>query len=133
MDHKAEVILTKINDMLSGLPTTGGSVRRARVHSWEDSSLPGISLYMGNDIPGERTNIRVSDWNLTIIIHSVCKRFNYAAIDTTLNQIRAEVTEVMLATPNLDLEFVIDVDELGAEEPELSAEGETTSSAKVYI
>jgi len=132
--HKAELILEAVEDLLQDLDTTGSSVERARVRDWPDDQLPGISIFMGSDVPvgGETQNFMVSDWNLTVHIEASCKKLNYAEIDTTLNAIRAEVTTALMNNPQLGTSFVIDTTEDGANEPELSGEGEKPSASQRF-
>ena len=126
MLHKAERIMQAVYVLCLDQATTGGNVYRSLVYGHETEKLPAINLTMGADTPAEteQQNIALTDYILRVNCDAVCQKLQYSAVETTLNEIRAEITAALLANRTLGLDFVIDVIEVGAEEPQLTGEGE---------
>ena len=107
---------------VTGLTTTGANVHRGRVHPVPESDLPALSVYMGQDTPLDEDGQNVigfMDSDLTVRIEAHVKASTN--IDQTLNQIRAEVHQALMADYTLGLGFVHQVIWSGAGEPELDA------------
>ena len=130
MASRAETIMTTLLTTLTGLTTTGANVIRGRVYTLEDGALPALSLYMGSDIPiGENgpTNYQFQDSDLLVRVTAHVKSTS-EQLDTILNKIRREVHVAMMADHEQGLNYVLTTIPLGAEEPELSGEGEQPSA-----
>lgn len=126
MLHKVEIILRTIFHLCSGLPSVGDNVFRSLVHGNDAEKLPALNIRMGTDTPLtiDVSNISFNDSMLAVNCEAVCKKLGYSDIETTLNEIRAEATAAIMADRKLGLDFVYDVVEVGAEEPQFSGEGE---------
>ena len=130
MASRAETIIAKVVTTLTGLTTTGDNVVRGRVYAVEDDALPALSIYMGTDEPiGEDgpTNFTFQDSDLLVRVKIHVKTVS-TQVDTLLNLIRREVHVAMMADHTQGLAFVHTTKPLGAEEPDLSGEGEQPSA-----
>jgi len=126
MASRAEVIISTIVTNLTGLTTTGTNINRGRVYTIEDTELPALSVFMGSDDPiGDNgpTNFTFQDSDLLVRIRIHVKSAS-TQVDTLLNLIRREVHVAMMSDYTQGLAYVINTVPLGAEEPDLSAEGE---------
>lgn len=124
-DHRAENILVEVLDRLSILATTGTNTFRGRVYEIPDGELPALCVYMGTDNP--RSDGASSGWwyidsELTLNIEAVAKTSS-TQIDTVLNQIRFEISEVLQSDITQGLSYVINTTE-GSATPELDGMGE---------
>lgn len=120
--HHAEQILKAVTTRLTGLTTTGSNVIRSRAYPL--SAWPGVSVYQGDDNPQQEGN---PSWSmlyseLTVYVDNHMR--GIADADSELNAIRAEQTIALQSDSTLGLDFVIDLTEGVAEEPELNAEAE---------
>lgn len=122
-DHRAEQIMDAVVTAVTGLTTTGANVQRGRVYPVDEAALPALSVYMSADEPldGEdgQSVFGYVDSELTVRVEAHVK--GSANIDQTLNQIRAEVYQALLADYQLGLAFVQQIIWRGADEPELDA------------
>lgn len=126
MAHRAEDILAQIVTTLTGLTTTGTKVARGRVYTIEETELPALSIYLGADDPiGDKgpTNVQFQDSDLLVRVRAHVKTTS-EQVDTTLNLIRREVHVALMADYTQSLNYVLNTIPLGAEEPELSGDGE---------
>ena len=122
-DHRAEQIIAAVVTKATGLTTTGTRVFRGRVYPLQETDLPALTVYLGSDKPNEETSsYSFIDSNLTISIDAHVK--STAQVDTTLNEIRKQVTFALQADITQGLAFVIDTVEGDASEPELTGEGD---------
>ncbi len=115
--HRAEQILQAVAATLTGLPTTGANVQRARVY--EAATLPALTIGMGADevVEGSDANLAFVDRLLTVQVTALVK--SAGVLDTTLNQIRSEVWQAMMADRSQGLAFVLDTLPQGAQAPEI--------------
>lgn len=123
--HRAETIMDQVVASVTGLATTGTRVVRARVRTVE--TAPALSVEMGGDdvAPDRSAWPRIErELNVQIIIHVK----NNTEPDSDLNQIRAEVYAAMMADRTLGQTFVMDVDPIGDNEPEITGEGEKVTA-----
>lgn len=130
MPHRVEGIMTTVVANLTGLATTGANVVRGRVYPIEAGDLPALSVYMGPDEPiGDDgpTNVQFQDSNLEIRVTAHVKTPS-TQVDTLLTQIRREVHVAMMADYTQGLSYVMNTIPLGADEPDLSGEGEQPSA-----
>jgi hypothetical protein len=124
MTHRAESIITTVKTIVTGLTTTGAHVYRGRVYPLQESELPGILIYMGQDKIIRMHSQSLVDSVLSIHIVPVVKTAT-SQVDTVLNQIREEATVALQADFQLGLSsYVMGIEEVGAEEPELSGDGD---------
>ena len=119
---RTEEILDKVITALTGLTTTGTNVKRAQVYNSSDDELPGLAVYMGQDVLIDELQNSFLDWELTLIVESRVKSRNQ--VDEILNTIRGEVHVALMATPRFSLTFVHDTKPVSANEPELSGDGD---------
>jgi hypothetical protein len=117
--------MAAVLDAITGLATTGSRVQRGRVYNIEE--VPALTLYQGADTPldaddGQRV-ISVVDNELLVRVDAHVKTVS-TQIDTQLNLIRKEVYAALAPHNVLGLSFVRQVIWRGADEPELSGEGD---------
>ena len=106
---------------ITGLITTSTRVVRSRVRTVENA--PALSLEMGaDDVNMEASNYpRLHrDLNVKIIAHVK----NNDIYESQLNTIRAEVFAAIMAAPQLGLEYVVDTDLIGDDEPEFTGDAD---------
>lgn len=121
-DHKAEQIMVAALAAVTGLATTGTQVYRGRVNPLSETVSNALSLYQGADTKeGEDYPTSIRLLSIYIDIHT---KSPTEQVETRLNQISKEVSIAMLATRGLGLGFVIDVEEVGSDEPELSGDAD---------
>lgn len=123
-DHRAEQIADAIVVKLTGLATTGANCFRGRVHELPDSSLPALCVYVGTDVPrsdGGSSSFRYIDGDLTVMVEAVVKAS--IGVDSTLIQIRKEVTIALQADVTQGLAFVMNTEE-GAASIDLNGDGD---------
>lgn len=123
-DHRAEQIADAIVVKLTGLATTGANCFRGRVHELPDSSLPALCVYVGTDVPrsdGGSSSFRYIDGDLTVMVEAVVKASS--GVDSTLIQIRKEVTIALQADVTQGLAFVMNTEE-GAASIDLNGDGD---------
>lgn len=119
-DHKVEQILDAIVPLVTGLATTGSNVSRGRVSPLSGNTAAAISIYQGGDKATEYSWPSVySELNVFFDIHV---KDSAEQIDQVLNRVRKEINIALMATSNLGLTFVADVNEESAAEPELSGD-----------
>jgi hypothetical protein len=126
MTHRAEQILDAMQTALTGLASTGSNVVRGRVYP--SDAERALSVYMGQDQPlGDDgyTNVSFIDRVLEVVIRLHAKTPTAtAAVETLLNQSRAEVFAALSADTTLGLDFVISTYPSGDDQPELSADSD---------
>ena len=130
-EHRAEQILKRVVNVVTNLPTTGANVIRGRVYPFAEDVAAGLSITQGPDVPVDDDS---RPWHL---IDSVLEVYidmhvkdSSQKIDVVLNQIRVEITQALQGDPTLALDFVIDLDELGADEPEESGESDKPTAVQ---
>lgn len=125
MDHRAEQIISAFATKITGLSTTGANVKRGRVYSWPDTISAALSIYQGADTPLDDANRPWQFLDSELAVHiDIHVKSSSQQIDTVINQIRKEVTIALQADPSLGLDFVIDLQESGTSDPELSGDGD---------
>lgn len=123
-DHRAEQIADAVVTKVTSLATTGANVFRGRVHEIPDTSLPALCVYVGTDVPrsdGASSSFRFIDGDLTVLIEAVAKASS--GVDSTLIQIRKEVTVALAADVTQGLSFVMNTDE-GPASIDLNGDGD---------
>lgn len=111
-DHRAEQIADALVTKVTGLATTGANVFRGRVHEIPEASLPALCVYVGSDVPrsdGGSSSYRYIDGDLTVMVEAVAKAST--GVDSTLIQIRKEVTIALQADVTQGLAFVMNTEE----------------------
>lgn len=126
-DHRREQILDAITSQLTGLVTTGTRVERGRAYPLDETFLPAILIYQGEDNPTPAESAEAVyqfvDSTLTVAVEA-CASLAGNLTDQTLNQIDKEAWIALMATTNLGLPFVLYITPSGAQEPRLSGEGD---------
>jgi len=122
MTHRAESIVERIKTVVTGLTTTSTRVYRGRVYPLQESEVPGLLVYMGQDRIVNVLSQSLMDSMLSVHIDEVVKATGQ--VDTTLNLIREQVTIALQADHTLTLSYVMGIEESGADEPNLSGEGD---------
>lgn len=120
--HRAESILAAIKTQLTGLATTGANVFRGRSVRLQDNQHPALIIKMGADKRLAEYSQALMDRALEVKIE-IRTKSSTDQLDTELNKIREEVTKALQAAPSLSLAYVIKLDELDADEPDESGEG----------
>jgi hypothetical protein len=119
-DHRAEDIVTTIVTQLTGLATTGSRVFRDREYELSEAELPALLVYMVSDNPRQPSILAAPgllDCELRLIVEAVVKS-SAAQVDTTLNQIRYEVSQALHDDVTQGLTYVMHTVE-GMAVPEL--------------
>jgi len=128
LTHRAENIMQTVFSLLGGLTTTGENISRGRSEPLE--TLPALVLEQGEDqIPEGVQNLAFIRRVLNLKIIAYVK--TNAQFDTALNQIREEVYFALMADRSQGLDFVIDTNPLGDEEPEISGDAEKNIGRQV--
>lgn len=125
-DHRAELIMQRVTDLVTGLPITGSRVERARPYNVPRRQGASLSIYMGADNPLDNgdgiRNTNFIDSELSIGIVTRIKRTD--DFEKILNQIRQEVHIALFAQINLGLAFVQQIIWQGSTEPNEDSESE---------
>lgn len=129
-DHRAEQILDAVVTSLTGLSTTGSNIFRGRHYSLESGSMPALLVYMGSDEPIEMLSQSLIDSLIEVRVESRTMSPT-AQLDESLNQIRKEVTIALQADFSQGLDFVLNLEEGKADEPEFSDSGEQPVARQV--
>lgn len=120
---RVEEIMDAVALALTGLTTTGANVIRGQVYDLPEDQVPGLAIFMGEDVLDEELSNSFYDWTVSIYIESKAMH-STTQIDQILNTIRGEVHAAIMANYTLGLpNFVIDTNPISAAEPELSASG----------
>ena len=128
MTHRAETIMVAVETALTGLATTGTRVIRSRIRPVE--TAPSLSVEIGSDDVNPDISSyprKARDLNIKIVSH-VKDNETY---DSDLNQIRAEVYAAMMADVTFGLDYVIDTDLIGDDEPEFTGEADQITGRQV--
>lgn len=126
MTHRAETILEAVRARLTGLPTTGSRVERARV--WPIEECPAISIERGDDAPvetGRRFSLQDRRLNFTVTGYVKSTTIH----ETQLHQVAAEVYAALFGDVTQGLAFVLDTHWLGDSKPETNGETETRGAS----
>lgn len=119
-DHKIEQILDVFISLISGLTSTGLNVKRGRASPLKENISSALSVYQGADSKTEYNWPCVySQLSVYIDIHV---KDSSEQVDQVLNRIRKEINIAIMAVDTLGLAYVNDVNEEGADEPDLSDE-----------
>ena len=122
--HRAETIMDAIVTAVTGLTTTGSNVSRARTYP-VGASLPAVVVFQANDqaltqlIAGDVTSL------LSVSIDALAREPS-TQIDTKLNLIREELNVALMADYTLGLAYVEGIEEQGADEPDMSDNGDAS-------
>ena len=109
----------------------GATVTRARTGPWQGADLPAYVLTYGPDAPlGELgpSNTRFIDWEFVVFVDYYDK-LTTAAIDTVLQDARANVHRALMADVTQGLAFVLTTIPQGADEPLLDDQVEQKTIA----
>ena len=110
-DHRADDIISAVLTAVTGLATTGANAFRGRTYELPESSLPCVCVYQGGDFPLTNTSPwTFIDSELSIVVEAIVKDSS-AQAETTLNQIRYEVSEALQGDVTLGLSFVMNTTE----------------------
>ena len=123
MSHRAEQIMQAVVTTLTGLATTGGRVYRGRSNPTPEGDANALLVWQGPDDIIEEMSDEQIDSELTVYIDAQAREIS-AQIDTTMNQIRLEVTRALAASETLGLAFVQGIQEEGTDEPGVSGDGD---------
>lgn len=128
MANRAESILAAVATVLTGLATTGANVERSR--AWPVSALPALSVLQGaNAVVDDDPELDVVGRRLDVAVISHVQAVG--VLETTLNQIAAEVFAALRADETLGLAYVFDVVPEGDDAPELEAEQDQPTARQV--
>lgn len=120
MAHVSKQLLDAVTSAVTGLATTGSNVQQSRVYA--HSVAPSLSLRLG-----ERRTLQILSGSILDAEQDIYIDIHVAgsadSIDDQLLAIEAEVHRALMASPQLGLGCVLDVDPQGLSEPEL-AQGE---------
>jgi hypothetical protein len=121
--HRAETLIAKVTEVVTGLATTSDRVYRGRAYPLAKDQDPALLVYMGADEPQSLHSQTLLDSLLTVRIEARVRSAS-DQLDTLLNRIREEITIALQADYLQGLTFVLDTLEGEAAEPEFSTEGE---------
>lgn len=105
---------------LTGLTTTRDFIVRDRPYPAEEDTVSALSLYQGGELPSDETeSFSFIDMDMVFYIDIHVRESSDYPITQKLNQIRKEINIAVSAndSPPLGLEFCIDLEERGTEEP----------------
>lgn len=110
-DHRSEDIVAAVLTAVTGLATTGANAFRGRTYEIPETSVPCVCVYQGGDFQLTNTSPwTFIDSELSIVVEAIVKDSS-AQAETTLNQIRYEVSEALQADITLGLSFVMNTTE----------------------
>lgn len=110
-DHRSEDIVAAVLTAVTGLATTGANAFRGRTYEIPETSVPCVCVYQGGDFQLTNTSPwTFIDSELSIVVEAIVKDSSEQA-ETTLNQIRYEVSEALQADITLGLAFVMNTTE----------------------
>lgn len=131
--HRAETIMEAVRTAVTGLATTGLNAFRGRSYDLGPGLVPALLVYMGEDeILEAHTPDRLRSV-LTVNLDAVVAE-TATQVETALNQIRAEATVALAADHTLGLANIVElIEEIGAEEPEISGEGDRPTARQRLV
>jgi len=129
MTHRAESIMVAVLDKIDGLTTTTTHAYRGRVRPLQLTEIPAVFIYQGPEEKIADLFQGQTDWMLTVYVEPVVKTAS-AQVDTELNKIRSEVTVAIMADYTLGLAYVKDANEVAADEPNLSGDGDQRTGSQ---
>lgn len=97
----------------------GATVARSRVGPWQGADLPAYVLTYGPDTPlGDLgpDNVRFIDWEFVVFV-DYYNKLTTAAIDTVLQDARANIHRALMADVTQGLNFILTTIPSGADEP----------------
>jgi len=126
-DHRAEQILAAVKTTLEADGTF--SVFRDHVDALTGTlqQLPAACIFSGDDVPRGDTGFEVIgsyDSVLTVYIDAWEQADRDTGVITKLMDIRKKIHIALMGSTRLGLSFVFNLSPAGADEPELSADGE---------
>ena len=121
MTHRSESILSAVNTALTGLATTGANVQRFR--AWPVTTLPALTILKGGDqVANGDSGMDVITREMIITIRAAVK--GAGVLETSLNQIAAEIFAALKADYTLGLAYVYDLALLSESEPAIDEQDE---------
>lgn len=124
----AEEIMQAVVSVLD--TALAATVDRGRVDPLPDNLLPAVGVFQGADVPSESQTLDFIDMELEVRTE-VAASAVATQIETELNELRRQVYLAMMAEDALNLDYVIDVLPLGADEPSLDGETERVIGSMV--
>ena len=121
MTHKAEQVLVAFKSTVTGLATTGANTQRGRLYDLVN--LPALVVEKGIDARVAEKNMAVIDRILSIKVTAVVQAVE--ELESSLNQIAAEVYASLMADHTMGLDFVIDLNFSDDGAPVIETGGET--------
>lgn len=110
-DHRAEDIVSAVLTKVTGLTTTGVNAFRGRTYEIPETSVPCVCVYQGGDFPLTNTSPwKFIDSELSIVVEAIVKDSSVQA-ETTLNQIRFEVSRALQQDVTQGLSYVMNTTE----------------------
>lgn len=133
MTHRAEQIVTATMAALTGLATTGSNVFRGRseAHDLQELELPALLVFEGDDDKLEDLLNDYQQWAQEVNIDIVVAEKLAGAAGTTINQIRAEITQALAADFTLGLAFVEAMQEIGAGTPDFAGSDREVAGRRI--
>lgn len=132
-DHKAEQILAAIETTLLADGTF--SVFRAHMDALRNNmqDIPAVCIFLGEEIPRGDSGFEVIGSyspSMSVWVDVWDQADQNTNIETKLLELQKLVHIALMQSNNLGLGFVFNVAPLGADEPELSAEGQAISGKR---
>lgn len=135
-DHRAEQILAAVKTTLSNVNSFETLRAPLDALSNELQEVPAVCIFMGEDPLQDDDGFQVMGSMrsiMTVNIDLWDQADRDTNIETKLNQLRKDVHIALMATPRLGLSFVIDFRPFGADEPDLSPDGEAITGMRRTI
>lgn len=123
-DIKSEQIMAAAFTALDAVATF--TTFRAPLETIELADFPAVALYMGEDDPrGEDGFDNIGFYEGVMVLNCDCYvEKGTTNIESALNAVRKAAHIAIMADSTLGLSFVLDTKPIGADEPELSVDGE---------
>ncbi len=118
---RAETILSTVETTITGLATTGSNVIRANVRTVK--THPALTLSQG----GDSVDVESSSYPLlyrSLDVNVLAHVKNNTTPETQLNLIREEVYLALMADRTLGLNYVIDINPTGVDQPEITGDAD---------
>lgn len=129
MTHAVDQILAAfVTTLVNAATSAGNNVFRGRVLPLDvaDGELPAILVHMAEDTPLEHrklANSKYLDSAVTIVTRAIVRE-DTTTLDNALLALRTAIHQALMATPTLGLGFVIYTWPTGAQNPDITAEGD---------
>lgn len=128
--HRRESILQAVTTALTGLTTTGANVSRIRPYAI--SNLPALTVQQGDDVQADDLQA-LGSYMRQLTVEVVAHVQATGTLETTLNQIAAEVHAAMQTGYPFALGYLFDINPSGDSAPEIEGQESETPIGRMTM